>query len=319
MLQNQSLLNKYKIFTEKPSEEDCDKVLTYFKGHQITKEMNWLVKVISNFNGLYIQEESEESMANFEIMGNLLKDFEKTAVHNFRIEDELIGLLMKTNSRIEYCHFPFTACFIDGEIKINKKTSLYGLFLVDIPNIKKEKIKASNFIIGMIKFKKSRTNYYSFFPYVEIIMKEKTFDHSKLIKNVGFDIYKDVNNFVFSFLNFLNTKDIELIENVYSEEAKEKMRKKGKIIRHSDNIIRVTGKLKIYLESLRERFGGAIDFSHRFWCRGHFMNLRSDRYIHKQGMKVWRLPHIKGKGILKQKEYLLKIEKPKTLNKSKID
>jgi hypothetical protein len=83
--------------------------------------------------------------------------------------------------------------------------------------------------------------------------------------------------------------------------------KTGKPIIPSTMTIRVTGKLKIYIDELVH--GANWHFNYRFWVRGHFRQLVSDKY--KEKKRIWILPYIKGKGILVEKIYNLKKQEVK--------
>jgi len=116
------------------------------------------------------------------------------------------------------------------------------------------------------------------------------------------NLSKTIHKFVSNFLDFLNNPEIQIIEHVPSEERNQKRIGKGKIPIPTRANIRITGKLKVYLDNFQkqsEQYG----YSHRFWVRGHFRNLRSEKWTHKQGQKIWILPYIKGQGILINKTY----------------
>jgi len=63
--------------------------------------------------------------------------------------------------------------------------------------------------------------------------------------------------------------------------------------------------LRRYISNLKSN--GHIDYSHKFWVRGHWRTLKNEkRYKDSVGKKMWIKPFIKGKGILIDKKYELK-------------
>jgi hypothetical protein len=145
-------------------------------------------------------------------------------------------------------------------------------------------------------------------------------DTGKFIYGIGGeregDIYpkgllKDISNFLCAFLDFINQPDIDLVTHIYSEKQRQKHDKRGSFARSGQTHIKLTGKLKEHVNSLKKRFpGGKIDWSHAFWVRGHFMRFISERYSEKlRGTKKWKLPFIKGKGEIVKKDYMVKATK----------
>jgi len=61
---------------------------------------------------------------------------------------------------------------------------------------------------------------------------------------------------------------------------------------------------KDYVNELNS--SGSFEYSHKFWVRGHFRSLRSERYKEKRGIRIWIPPFVKGKGILMGKSYRLR-------------
>jgi len=129
--------------------------------------------------------------------------------------------------------------------------------------------------------------------------------------------------FVMNFLDFLNQPEVEFIETKRTEKTNQKRIKKGKDPLPSTTRVVVKGDLKRHIDSYHRQLSGRT-FSHRFWVRGHFMRLRDknrfrrmyDLYsmglldnkysIDNDGFLMrWKLPYIKGRGILINKTYEL--------------
>lgn len=79
----------------------------------------------------------------------------------------------------------------------------------------------------------------------------------------------------------------------------ERRAKKGKPVIPSSMKIRLYGRLKEYIE--KTIAGERFHFNYRFWVRGHFRQLQSNKF--KEKKRIWILPFIKGQGNLIDKTY----------------
>lgn len=118
--------------------------------------------------------------------------------------------------------------------------------------------------------------------------------------NVGLQDF--IHRFTLNFLNFLNNPEVEYVEHVRRVENKQRRLKAGKPIIPSTFTINVSGKLKVYIDDMINK--SSWTYGYRFWVRGHFRQLISDKYSIKK--RIWILPFIKGKGVLIEKVYKLK-------------
>lgn len=242
----------------------------------------------------------------------------------FLLDKKLLILLEKTKNKISLKKLPFNTIFID--CKFNYKSfEIYGILLIKLdkdrasPNELAFKINK----LDIPKFKED--NIHIFFFGKDVVDETIFYKQIDLLGNFGYK-HKDkreifdyhilnsekfgnyIRLLVCNFLDFLNTPDIELIEVERNEEKNKKRIKRGKIPLPSYNLVRVTGKLKIYLDKLNS--GALFSYSHSFWVRGHFRTLRSEKWKNKQGTKIWIYPFIKGKGILVNKIYEAKQNGP---------
>ena len=327
-----STLNKYRIFEGMPTEKEAEEVVGYLPVSEgmmeITKRMLWIKKINEQFSSMKYDDKKQEAGIFKKLQENivLMGDITKSDTHIFRIDEDLIKLLQKTDTETKYQPLAYPQIYIDGEIEINNKIILQGLFITEYGQrgidyldadtqkpIETEIInKLSNKLIirGMIKIK-NKEGEDIYMPHFNFIYKtkeetEKTGLPEELKKYFPKDYEQKIRNFVCCFLDFLNTPDIEIITHTYNEEDKEKAKKKGKIIKSTNNVVRITGKLKLYLDTIRTHFKGQIDWTHSWWVRGHFKHFRSNRFKNKQGTKTWVYPYIKGKGALITKDYVIK-------------
>jgi hypothetical protein len=110
-----------------------------------------------------------------------------------------------------------------------------------------------------------------------------------------------IHKFVLNFLNFVNNPDIKIVEQKRSEQNVKRRLKQGKTTLPSSYKIFLKGELKVYVERICN--GEKFKYSHKFWVRGHFRRLESDRY--KEKKILWILPFLKGNGLLIDKTYHL--------------
>jgi len=237
----------------------------------------------------------------------------------FRISDEhIINLLLKTNNTLTFRNMPFNCMFIDHHLVLDN-CIIYGILVYythsDKNNIlgedinDKKKLNNAFLIIGYDK--NDQTDFYKL-GYVEEKGGFKNDQHNTNTNWTGEEfslddlkgLTKKISLFICNFLDFLNTPDIELVTVEHTKEQNEKRIKKGKPPIPPQIFVRVTGKLKIYLDKLNS--GAHFSYSHRFWVRGHFRTLRSEKWVNKRGTKIWIFPFIKGQGVLVNKIYEVK-------------
>jgi hypothetical protein len=116
---------------------------------------------------------------------------------------------------------------------------------------------------------------------------------------------KFISEFAINFLNFLNDSEVQYITNTRTEAENQKRWKRGKLPIPEVHTVRLTGTLRVALE--RFSSNKLFEYGFSFWCRGHFMRFRSDRYVNMQGKKIWVLPFVKGQGHLVEKRYLVEV------------
>lgn len=110
-----------------------------------------------------------------------------------------------------------------------------------------------------------------------------------------------VHKFFLNFINFVNSPDVSYVEQKRSEKNIQRKRKEGKVAIPSSFKIYLSGQVREYIDKITS--GGNFHFNYRFWVRGHFRNLNSQRYSEKK--RIWIMPYIKGDGVLINKSYKL--------------
>ena len=294
------LIKKYELLLEFPGEGEDDPVIGNINGNLIRKSMQTLLKVIDAFSLISQDEQIEDEIYHYtEYMISLIRIQLKEEIHSFRMEQDIIGLLLKSDTKVKYFNCPFQTIFIDADIIIDNNLGIYGMFITDVPTQK------CLLFGGMIKVKTKKSNdNFVHLPYFNKITDDGIIDYyNEQVKKIFPANFQDkIANFVCCFLYFLNYPDIEVIT-YKDKEVSQRKNNQSSTIKYKDNFIRLTGKTKIYLENLKRICGGKIDWTHSFWVRGHFMRLKAQRYKENIGKAIWKKPFIKGKGILIKKEY----------------
>lgn len=115
------------------------------------------------------------------------------------------------------------------------------------------------------------------------------------------DLRDFVHKFILNFLNFLNNPEVEYVEHKRSEGNIQRKLRKGKPVIPSTMSIRLNGRIREYIDYMGSQ--GLWHYEHRFWVRGHYRDLKDERYIEKK--RIWIFPFIKGKGQFVDKDYIV--------------
>ena len=248
------------------------------------------------YSSLYFKEEPEAKITFEDLESNTSK------IHYFNIEQTLAEVLNKTDSK--KTKIPFDNFFISTNVLIKDRRYL-GILVFNAQDDKtKELIRKQ--IIGFY------------------ITKKKSTDSIGLA--YGFDELdgktKEVTNFIYSFANFLNEREVILKEKPFNEKNNLRRKQKGRTQLPRENIIKITGELYKYIELLKDK--NSKNYYCSFWIRGHFFHfrnkdvwtgiykmseeeLKNKNYVKKDGLiRVWKKPHIAGSGKLKKSVYILK-------------
>lgn len=208
----------------------------------------------------------------------------------FHIESNISEALLKTKNKIFLRPLPFPDVFIDVKIRFDCWVAK-GIYLYEFESEKYGKdvlVKSvcmnekENMVIIYSRslgaeidpYKNPDPNYLD--KYLEFYKKQK-------------DV---IRQYVCSFLDFLNEKDIEYVVVERSEKNRLRAVRNGKYPIKRVAIIRIFGELKKYFDSIDSI---KRQYSHKFWVRGH--------YRHYKMRRIWIKPFIKGKGLFIKKDY----------------
>jgi hypothetical protein len=228
----------------------------------------------------------------------------------FTCPDEIVQPLLKTNNEIKNRKLPFDRIFLDVRLELCGKI-IKGVYIGNA-------LDSNNKIINEIAYlglkhepsKQERpwACFDSIFT-MDDNLNETDFKTSTELDSIwtpqekkdNITIRKKIKLFVCNFLDFINTSDVELIEVERDWERNEKRIRRGKPPIPAQTIVKLKPQIRIYLDQLKS--GKHFKFSHKFWVRGHWRTLRSERWGDLRGTKIWIKPYIKGQGILIEKNY----------------
>jgi hypothetical protein len=230
-------------------------------------------------------------------------------IHNFEIEDDVKELFFNTDFNNNEVHLPFKVIkfdcsYYDKEVdiwyeEIYARETPKGINLMFLRHGKNE--NSNLYAVGDLSvdsclrvhsdreinrdFSKSK-NWLS--------EKEAEASENRMLTFVG------------NCLNYINSKDIEIVtidrlkDNPNYIWKKLRDKKVPKALVHK---VKLIGKYRRYIDSLKSQ--GKFDFDYSFWVRGHWRELRSQMYVNKVGQTIWIYPYIKGEGELIKTEYNL--------------
>jgi len=219
---------------------------------------------------------------------DFFKDFQK-----FTVDNKVIEKLSPeyTSNKVFMRKLPFNSLIILNTIKV-KGIIFRGIQLgTFINDDKKEDIK----IIALVqtgddeRYTYTR-RYFTNLLHDKYILKDDTWSKQ------DDKVLKYLKLFCCNFLDFLNNPDVDIVDINFSKDRNIKRLKKGKCFLPDYKDIRISGSLKKYFDDFS--LNSKANYSHRFWVRGHFRTLKSERYGGNVNKRLWITPYIKGEGIL---------------------
>lgn len=247
------------------------------------------------------KQENKKNTRDLEIL-ELITNF-----HIFELEPKIKEALLRTKNNInEHRNLPFPKVFLDCELELDG-FFIYGLLLYDMDLIKKDDLELSNYpldhdiILSGYAFNSNDIRNETQASLAHVFFALRTADKFES-KSISEKSRIKLREFVVNFIDFINNPEVELVTTRRTDEQNKKRVMRGKIPIPSAVSIKLNGILKQYLNQFvtGQQHKG---FSHRFWIRGHFRNLKSQRYKESKGKKIWILPYIKGQGFLIKKKY----------------
>jgi len=239
----------------------------------------------------------------------------------FEVPKEVATLLLKTKNVVRPTRLPYPVTFVDATITLpdiwhktesgwlREQTKYYGFLLAESGTYQ---LKTGEVTVPQpLDTPKPMIYIYSFFEserggigHVKLgLYKDYHFEASRKEQRRWAKERKLLREFIMNFLDFIHDPEVEWVEvsRVYSRSKKSA--KHGHGLRLPSHTVRIKGALKRYLSQLKT--GRHFTYSHRFWVRGHWRELRHKRFVNLRGQRIWILPFVKGTGILIDKRYKL--------------
>lgn len=276
---------------------------------------------------VYTSENRKESLEDFVMV---LKYLPNAKI--FEVSPTITELLVNTDNTVTPTRLPFNPTFIEttlhrdlvwhGETLQTENQTYHGIMLVEGEPLQGKNRRFSHLVKeGKELIEKAYPNIYIYsvtsdalgLGHVKISLYDEYTAHGTALEPQWMDERDFLRKFVMNFLDFLNDPDVVMVKVLRTEKSVRKaIRKHKKLPAGRDsNIVRVTGKLKIYIDALQKHRETHEHFSYRFWVRGHWRHLTAKCWKNKRWLKVWIPPYIKGEGLLRDKRYYLnRQEKP---------
>lgn len=238
----------------------------------------------------------------------------------FEIEDKHKYLLMATNNPkstdvelFSQVRLPFPEIFIDVDFDVDdlngSEGSVHGILL--------RELKELSIVSNPDKKNISKITLYGLtayvsgvsvdgFPFVDrfyfpMVASSNDNNQTKLdYAGAEYDNKKEakfIRKFIVNFLLFLKSREVVYIESHRDENNRAKRVKAGKMPLPSSHIIKLTGELKRYVNSLSDADLIRGHLSGKWDVIGHDRHYRADRYVNMQGKIQWIDSYKKGSGV----------------------
>jgi len=226
--------------------------------------------------------------------------------HCFEVEDVVSDILANTESNEG--QLPYDSLVLTGDFLIDKK-ELKALWIFKSGTDKS--ISEVTVCLGIyIENEKVKLSY-------DVFEQSERLGFSKKSQKMN----AEVKSFVYSFCNFINEREVKIVRRKYSPQNNERRVKRGLLPLPEVSQIIISGNLKRYVHEIENKRKSP---GCQFWVKGHYFHFRNKkRYkrlyeLDEQGLNVkgytrvgdvirrWKKATIKGEGILKKKDYIVK-------------
>lgn len=276
-----------------------------------------------NGNGMFAKQfegmDSEERKHNPSLIQNVGWILDETKI--FNIPDEIHELIEKTDNKIYFRKLPFKSIYINKEFKFGE-IRVFGICLLEIEGVIVDdgSLQKGLEVIAIGMDEDDEQEFYNYFQITDSGI--PNINKKQQLKELDIITFPIV-NYVCNFLDLLNHPNIKY-EMVEKKLLNETRIKKGKLRINDIVNINVSGNLYKYVyEELPKQ---KIEFTHRFWVRGHFKHFKnkekfnqiyklSINELNTKGYQMnnniickWTFPFIRGNGAMINKRYNMKIK-----------
>jgi len=247
------------------------------------------------------QAELREDRTN-QMLANIMFGMEKAKFFEMdKIEKRLLLLTSAPTDKriIQKIRLPFDHIFLDVDIdssEIDAKVEFdkcFGILISRVPDGR----DGETYVVAFA----GQDNDVVFIN--DILIPIKKSDKLKIHYHTTDDV-KFFRDFIINLILFINNPEVEFVQKSRNNERRVRQKKRPLPI---SNMIKLTGHIKRYADSIRGSIGDGFD--HKFWVKGHYRIYRSERYTDMRDKVQWIQPFVKGKGDLVEKVYSLQADK----------
>lgn len=217
----------------------------------------------------------------------------------------------KDKSFYKKLSLPFKSMFIETQFDKNDANigveNIKGILLLETPklNATDSKLSGQAFICYYLcedyNLKTGMLNFYIDQFIIDFTGNQKYFydDHKTL---------RFLKKFIINTLLFFNDPEVDFVSIKRSAKNRARRIAKGKMPLPDSRKVRLIGRLKKYVDGISHNLTGKT-YNYRFWVRGHYRKLTSEKYTAKRGMTIRIEPYKKGEGVMLKRTYELDFEK----------
>jgi hypothetical protein len=289
------------------------------KNYQFTKKY-WQVYCSSyGFGALKEKKDWELLISAWRTAWNKSLDEAKP----FIIEEDVIPLLL--NTECNDGNIPFPSFFIEAQVQI-KERLYYGFHIGSYFTDNEKYLSVLSVFAENILDTKTGKIIRKFQPDY-LILKQDASGNLSVKKDDKY--HSKIRNFIFSFCSFINEPDVDIILHNLNPKNNLRRAERGCMPLPEFRKVTIKGKLRVYVDKQREDWQGGTHKSanYRYWVRGfyrHFFNKKRYAKIyelddidkrklgftwsdkHKDVLKIWVKPFIRGQGILIKQSWEVK-------------
>jgi len=234
----------------------------------------------------------------------------------FEVEDSIKNLLLLTKAPKAELKLPFEDIFLDVQFSPHEMKGEYQIIGLLIRKGKllergtDEEVNQDSIRISFMLYNGESIYFNTMNDAVKgrqvVVDGDKKKEEQVLFQKIlNSKTEKLLGDFVHNFITFINSPDVQVVTVERGEKNQLRRQRQGKEILPPSQKVIINHRIREYLDQLKSN--GHVDFTHRFWVRGFWRTLRSEkRYGNNAGKRLWVMPFIKGKGILIEKKYEVK-------------
>ncbi len=248
---------------------------------------------------------SEPNRFTFRSEKELLQKLKEARI--YEIDGRLGRIFSLTPNEPREIKLPFETIFLNLNINFNG-TTIHGLNIEHIDLIDEDGDMGGNLKDVMIEgvYTKPINDEREEIGTIPLMLRQPVPEEKKINKERGGDICGLMRRIVMNFNDFLEHPEIKIVERKRTNQKQRE--KRGKIPLPNSTIVKVSGQLKIYVNSIapNSKSDDEIDVGKCYEVAGHWRRFRHPKFINMQGKKRFIHPYVKGSGMPEIKRRVIK-------------